>query len=1383
MGTEFWTAYMSNTNPPGGIQGSQMFLYITSNVNTTGKIEITDGSFAQTFSVTANNITTISVPVTAYLPDEGIYNKGIHITSANPIAIYAHIFAQQSSGATLLLPVNTMGKDYYSINYTQKSNIAGAESALMVIATEDSTTIQITPPPANTELKPTTVNLSKGQVYELLNTTDLTGARIQSVSSGTSTCKKIAVFTGSTRILIGCSNTSSDNLFQQVYPTASWGKDYITVPLKNRPYDVFRIIMSDPNTVLTVNGATISPAAYAKSMFYEFNSTTPNIINADKPIQVVQYAITQGNGENCQNLPDDRGDPEMIFLTPLEQTLDHVTLYSTSNFEILQSYINVLIPAAGVPSFLLDGNNNVQFSPVGNGTGYFYAQVPVAAGTHTISAGAGFNAIAYGFGTYESYGYAAGANLADLNEFLAFLKPETNVIQYNGCTNEAYDLQLTLPYKTSKITWTFDDNTTPIVQNNPVVASAKVNGDKTLYVYQYPGNPVIYHKRDSYAISATVFNAGADECGSYEQVNFNFNISNLPVVNFDVDNAYVGIETAFKDETVPDTVIKSWDWDFGDGQKTSIQNPRHAYAAPGKYTVTETVTDVDGCSSLIQKTVGVNTIVSPLNGSIVSCQGSASAAPYIENFSVTAAGLTAPLIVGAPSGFELSLSAGTGYTGNITLTPAAGAVNKVNIYVRAAATAPAGTIGGQVSITSAGIAGVKFNVWAIVNALPVVNTVADMQYKNGTVTPVIPLSGNGNTFTWTNDNPIIGLPASGTGDIPSFPATNTTGTTNITANISVTTRTTGMAYITNADSNLVSLIDPATNSVVGGIKIYGSPQGVAVSPNTGKVYVTDSQVGKVSVIDEKTNTVTNTIAVGSNPLGICASPGGGQVYVANSSSNNVSVIDAASGQVTHTISVGNQPMGITVSSDGTKIFVANVLSNTISVISTETNQVTATIKTGLYPFALALSPDGSTLYVTNMYSNSVSVIDIAAGQVTGTIGLSESPNSVCVTPDGSLLYITCPGSGNVLVVGTSTYDALATIPAGTSPYGISLNADGSFAYVANKDSGDVDVIDTKTNKVVSIIKTAGGARAFGNFVLTGSACSGIPMQFHITVFFTPPVKIQATGTLQNLVTTYGTPSSPAGFMLSGEHTVAPVTVIAPVGFEVSTSNVAFMPEVSVGDTGAIAPTAIYVRLKSTTAAGTYPNDIIKIGTKNADTLQTLSVPLGTVNGAPLTIRANDQSRLYGYVNPPLTVSYTGFVNGEDTSVLIKPPVVSTMATIRSDVGKYEITVDSAIATNYLFTYIPGTLTVMPSGLGIPNTFTPNGDGINDTWNIKYIDYFPGCIVDIFNRYGQKLFHSVGYSIPWNGTFNSTPLLPGTYYYIINLQNGSAPISGYVTIIK
>ena len=84
---------------------------------------------------------------------------------------------------------------------------------------------------------------------------------------------------------------------------------------------------------------------------------------------------------------------------------------------------------------------------------------------------------------------------------------------------------------------------------------------------------------------------------------------------------------------------------------------------------------------------------------------------------------------------------------------------------------------------------------------------------------------------------------------------------------------------------------------------------------------------------------------------------------------------------------------------------------------------------------------------------------------------------------------------------------------------------------------------------------------------------------------------------------------------------------------------------------------------------------------------------------------------------------------------------------------------------------------------IPNTFTPNNDGINDKWVIEYLNSYPNCRVQVFSRTGQLVFESKGYGTPWNGTLKGKQLPVDTYYYIIEPQANRDPITGYVTIVK
>ncbi len=145
-GKDFWVGYGNHERMFNGGQAETMEIYLTSDVSTTGNISIASIAFNQNFSITANQITVITIPRTAALLNEGLYNHGIHITAVKPIVAYGFIYVSAVSGATVFLPTNTLGKEYYSLNYTQVSNVANSYSYFFVEAVETgSTTVQITP--------------------------------------------------------------------------------------------------------------------------------------------------------------------------------------------------------------------------------------------------------------------------------------------------------------------------------------------------------------------------------------------------------------------------------------------------------------------------------------------------------------------------------------------------------------------------------------------------------------------------------------------------------------------------------------------------------------------------------------------------------------------------------------------------------------------------------------------------------------------------------------------------------------------------------------------------------------------------------------------------------------------------------------------------------------------------------------------------------------------------------------------------------------------------------------------------------------------------------------------------------------------------------------
>ena len=89
---------------------------------------------------------------------------------------------------------------------------------------------------------------------------------------------------------------------------------------------------------------------------------------------------------------------------------------------------------------------------------------------------------------------------------------------------------------------------------------------------------------------------------------------------------------------------------------------------------------------------------------------------------------------------------------------------------------------------------------------------------------------------------------------------------------------------------------------------------------------------------------------------------------------------------------------------------------------------------------------------------------------------------------------------------------------------------------------------------------------------------------------------------------------------------------------------------------------------------------------------------------------------------------------------------------------------------------------------VPNAFTPNNDGSNDTWDIDDMVKFPDAVIEVYDRWGQSVYRSVSYPEPWNGTLRGSgpPVPEGTYYYVINLNDlnlNRPPLVGHVAIIR
>jgi gliding motility-associated-like protein len=150
------------------------------------------------------------------------------------------------------------------------------------------------------------------------------------------------------------------------------------------------------------------------------------------------------------------------------------------------------------------------------------------------------------------------------------------------------------------------------------------------------------------------------------------------------------------------------------------------------------------------------------------------------------------------------------------------------------------------------------------------------------------------------------------------------------------------------------------------------------------------------------------------------------------------------------------------------------------------------------------------------------------------------------------------------------------------------------------------------------------------------------------------------------------------------------------------------------------------------------------------------------------------------INPGAKLTYRLY-DSTKTTVITENSYGQFQRTVTQTTHYYVTTVDGLCES----TQTPVTITVVAPGVIIPNTFTPNNDGINDYWDIPHIDEFPGAEVSVFNRDGQRVYHSINYSKPFNGKWNGAELPTGTYYYVVDLKKPEClgKISASLTIIR
>ena len=293
-----------------------------------------------------------------------------------------------------------------------------------------------------------------------------------------------------------------------------------------------------------------------------------------------------------------------------------------------------------------------------------------------------------------------------------------------------------------------------------------------------------------------------------------------------------------------------------------------------------------------------------------------------------------------------------------------------------------------------------------------------------------------------------------------------------------------------------------------------NPIAVGYDSGKGEVFVADPDSNTVSVISDASNTVVTTIPVGITPVGVAYDSGKGEVFVANWNSNSVSVISDASNTVVATIPVGTNPQGVGYDSGKAEVFVANTGSNTVSVISDASNTVVATIPVGSEPYGVGYDSGKGVVFVANSNSSTVSVISDASNTVVATVTVGHGPAFPSYDLSNGYVYLSNQWQGTVSTISTITLTGVTVAPTSatvgvrntTSPFTATPTCSGTcpsgITYSWSLTNASMGTLNSSTSQSVTFTagNTIGTVNLFANATLNGKGVQSGPVVVTVKPF-------------------------------------------------------------------------------------------------------------------------------------------------------------------------------------------------------------------------------------------------------------------------------------------
>lgn len=469
IGTDFWLTSMYNY-----IGNDSFFIIVSAEKSTNVTIEIPRMGFSQNVSLGFNDLKRVFIS-SAYKPTgaDTSFDCGIHVTSTLPISVYTLSAQSATTDASCIFPTNVhpRGGTYYTSNPRVLGSGYNQGSHCGIVAIDDTVSVEITPS-VNTRAglawgQKYTKTLLKGQVYIFtgVGSATLEGSLIKAAPG-----KRVAVFSGDRCVAVRCA--ACDHVYEQIPPTTTLGRKFIITPFynQNNGYD-YQVIAIENGTNVQENGTTVATLNAGQVFHRQVRGDSSFCIEGNKPILLVQYMT----GKNCQAPVG--GDPAMLVLNPLEQTISYA-MVSTSNTTLVKDhYITIVVPKNALDSVYLDGSliPRGDFDTAGCGDFFFYRST-VTPGNHRIQCRFGFTCYLYGIGGFESYAYSAGSGMRNLKRYIV-------AESYPSCDSGFIVKLRSVGDSATQFRWTFDNKQTDTTKT-PFFTVAKPGIYKVKLLYK-----------------------------------------------------------------------------------------------------------------------------------------------------------------------------------------------------------------------------------------------------------------------------------------------------------------------------------------------------------------------------------------------------------------------------------------------------------------------------------------------------------------------------------------------------------------------------------------------------------------------------------------------------------------------------------------------------------------------------------------------------------------------------------------------------------------------------------------------------------------------------------------------------------------------------------